>query len=163
MYVGDSIVRIARGLDVRKQLITKKARSWRHWLKRPKTSQDLVAIVPCHPGRCDLAGLLTYVEDRRTAHVGTAVRQVDRVLGVLGKAGDKLLAAPDDLMRLPASASHLARHQHVAAFTVSSSKGVTGQRAWGRLVPSHDRPRVQSPGQRHPYALLAVEVPGQVS
>ena len=147
MRVRDSAVGFASLGKVREQIRSKKSRSRRSGLEHPQPSKDLITIVAGHPDRSNLPRLLAPIEDRRTAHVSAAIREVHRSLGVIGKAGDKLLAATDHLMRLPASASHLPRHQHIATFTVRSPKGVTRERAWGRLVPGHDRPCVQSPGQ----------------
>src|SRR5271157_390827 len=69
----------------------------------------------------------------------------------------------DHLIRLPADLGNSPRDDHVLAIAVATTEGVAWQRLWRRLPPSHDHPGVESPGQRHPYALLAVEIPGQIS
>src|ERR1035438_8162042 len=69
----------------------------------------------------------------------------------------------DNLMRLPADLGNLPRDDHVLAIAVATTEGVARHRLWWRLPPSHNHPGVQAPCQRHPSALFAVEIPGQVA
>ena len=155
-------VRLHRQANVRKKLGTEQSGDGLHRFERPNLAEDLVAVVSRHSDGGDLAGPFVDVQVGGTAYVDAAVRKVHTSLSVIGKAREELRSYRDHLVGLFARMGHLPRYNHVPRVAEHPSEGVAREGSGKRLVPSHDHPGVQSPGQGHPDSLLTLEVPGKV-
>ena len=80
----------------------------------PTPTKHLAAIVSRHSHRSDLAGPLVEVQVGGIGQVNASVGEVDRALGVVGKAREELLPDRDDLVGLFACTGHLPCHNDVA-------------------------------------------------
>ena len=153
-----------RGLaNVRKKLGTEQSAHGLHRFERPNVAEDLVAVVSRHSDRRDLAGLFVDVQVGGAAHVDASVRKVHTPLGVIGKARKELVCHPDDFVGLFAHAGHSPRHDRVPTLAEHPHEGVAREGSGERLVPSHDHPGVQSPGQRHRDRLSRFEISREVA
>ena len=126
MGVHDSGVSLARCSEVGKHIRSEEPLGRCHRFERTKPAQDLVTIVTGHPRRSNLPGCLAAIEDRRTTDVRTGVRQVNRSLGIIGKAREELRAAADHLVPLRRALTLRARRACLggAPWTERNRRGV---------------------------------------
>src|SRR5580692_4897117 len=133
-------------------------RSGRIGRPRHGAAEDLAAVVAGHTHGCYFARADIGVEVGGAIDFRTTIAEKDGAFGVPRKLREKLLVKRNDLMRLATDCGDFAGDRNVLAFMIGTTEGVTRQSALGGLLPSHDHAGVQTAGEGHAHAFVALEV-----
>ena len=125
-------------------------------------AEHLTAVVPRHPHRSNLPGPLVNVEIGRTVHAAATISQVNSALCIASKLRDEFVSHVDHLVGLFTYAGHLSRQLDVLAVAIRSAKGIARQKSGWGLLPSHNHPGIEPPGQRYGDRLRTIEVPREI-